>query len=63
MKNIAISMIAAALFVLLGKLVVKADNMSSAEDWIANPKINKVLRPNRSTVNVLTRTIRSCKTD
>ena len=63
MKNIAISTTAAALFCLSGKEVVNEDRIKSAADWIANPHIKRLLRPNLSTVKVLTSTMKSCRTD
>jgi hypothetical protein len=59
----AISTTAAGLLLFAGKEVVKLDRISKAIAWIEKPHINSVLRPKRSTVKVLTRTIKSCSTD
>lgn len=60
MNSIATSTTAAALFLLSGKAVVSDDRTSSATAWIAKPVRSNALRPNLSTVKVLTRTMTSC---
>jgi hypothetical protein len=63
MKSIAIPTTAASLFVLFGDKVFNEGIITKAKLWIGNLTIKRDFRPNRSTVNVLTSTIRSYRTD